>query len=149
MGTHHLSIDKKHTDRPVSAAGGAPYKEVKYLPSDKCAYPPITAYHKLAAPGPCMGCIRTSAKLQKGSAVVVIKLAAAPPTSGTCVTHLMCLEINASFIYPPNVLVSPLSLLLKTDFLFYFVFYKPCYVAFMVKRGEYRTLLFVLLMCRK
>lgn len=53
---------------PVALTGGVPYKEVKYFPTDKCVYPPITAYHKLAAPGPCMG--RTSATLQKGSVVV-------------------------------------------------------------------------------
>lgn len=56
---------------PGAQTGGAPYKAVKYLPPDKCVYPPITAYHELAAPGPFMACVHTSAKLQEDSVVVL------------------------------------------------------------------------------
>lgn len=67
---------------PVAGTGGAPYKEVKYLPLDKCVYPPISAYHKLEAPGPCMDCVCTSAKLQRGKCGSAINLTG-PLTSFT------------------------------------------------------------------
>lgn len=105
---------------PVAQTRGAPYKEAKYFPPDKCVYPSITAYHKLAASGPCMGCIHTSAKLQRGSVVVRSTSQDLWHLSHNCrVTHLMCLEVNARCIYSPNVLVITFTLF-KADFhLFY------------------------------
>lgn len=122
---HTASLHWQEAHRPappVAETGGAPYKEVKYFPPDKCVYPPITAYHKLVAPGPCMGCVRTSAKLQKGSVVVwSTSQQHLWHLAHNCrVTHLVCLEINASFIYSPNVLVITFPLLLKTGFLLFF-----------------------------
>lgn len=115
---------------PVAQPGGAPYKEVKYLPPDKCAYPPITAYHKLAAPGPCMDCVCTSAKLQEGSAVVRSTSQDLQHLSHNCrVTHLKCLEINPPFIYSPNVLVITFSLLFKGGFLQFYDRYVTCLAA--------------------
>lgn len=107
---------------PVAQTGGAPYKEVKYFHPDKCVYPPITAYHKPAAPGPCMGCVRTSAKLQKGSVVVWSTSQDLLHLSHSCrMTHLMCLGINTRFIYSPNVLVITFSLLFKAGILSFFM----------------------------
>lgn len=110
LETHCLSIDKKH------AAGGAPYKDAKHFPTDKCLHPPITAYHKLAAPGPCMG--RTFATW-KGCMVAMMNLKG-PLTflQHNCrVTHFICLEENAHFIYLENVLVITVSPLFKARFL--------------------------------
>lgn len=64
-----------------------------------------------------MGCVCTSAKLQKGSGVVLSTLQDLEHLSHNCrVTHLMCLEINARFIYSQNVLVITFDHFFGQDF---------------------------------